>query len=70
MLALAARADGGARLEPLVSFMTDPAGAQIVNAVGPIRRIVESGAEAPRRYLVIAPGLATQPGKPVQVQKE
>jgi len=70
VLALAARADGGGPLQPLASFMTNPAGAQIVNAVGPIRQIVRSGAEAPRRYLVIAPGSATRPGKPVQVQKE
>ena len=70
VLALAGRADGGGPLQPLASFMTNPAGAQIVNAVGPIRQIVRSDAEAPRRYLVIAPGSATQPGKPVQVQKE
>ena len=70
VLALAARADGGGPLEPLASFTTNPAGAQIVNAVGPIRQVVESGAETPRRYLVIAPGSAMQPGKPVQVQKE
>jgi YVTN family beta-propeller protein len=70
VLALAARSDGGGPLQPLASFMTNPAGAQIVNAVGPIRQIVRSGAEAPRRYLVIAPGSATQLGKPVQVQKE
>ena len=70
VLALAGRADGGGPLQPLASFMTNPAGAQIVNAVGPIRQIVRSDAEAPRRYLVIAPGSATRPGKPVQVQKE
>jgi len=67
---MAACADGGGPLEPLASFTTNPAGAQIVNAVGPIRQVVEGGAEAPRRYLVIAPGSATQAGKPVHVQKE
>jgi hypothetical protein len=41
-----------------------------VNAVGPIRQLVQGGADAPRRYLVIAPGSAMQPGKPVQVQVE
>jgi hypothetical protein len=50
--------------------MTNPAGSAIVNAIGPIRQVVQGEADAPRRYLVIAPGPATQPGKPVQVQVE
>ncbi len=33
------------RLEPLAAFMTNPAGAAIVNAVGPIRQIVQSNME-------------------------
>jgi YVTN family beta-propeller protein len=70
VLALANRADGGGKLEPLASFMTNPAGSAIVNAIGPIRQVVQGEADAPRRYLVIAPGPATQPGKPVQVQVE
>jgi hypothetical protein len=70
VLALASRADGSGALEPLASFMTNPAGSAIVNAVGPIRQVVQGRAEAPRRYLVIAPGSAMQPGKPVQVQVE
>jgi YVTN family beta-propeller protein len=68
VLALAGRADGSGALEPLASFMTNPAGSQIVNAVGPIRQVVRSEAATSRRYLVIAPGSTTQPGKPVQVQ--
>jgi hypothetical protein len=48
--------------------MTNPAGSAIVNAVGPIRQVVQGGADAPRRYLVIAPGSATELGKPVQIQ--
>jgi hypothetical protein len=70
VLALSDRADGGGKLEPLASFTTNPAGSAIVNAVGPIRQIVQSEAETRRRYLVIAPGSATQLGKPVQVQAE
>jgi YVTN family beta-propeller protein len=70
VLALANRADGDGKLEPLASFMTNPAGSAIVNAIGPIRQVVQGEADAPRRYLVIAPGPATQPGKPVQVQVE
>ena len=39
---------------PLAGFMTNPAGAAIVNAVGPIRQVVDggealSGASSPRR---------------------
>jgi YVTN family beta-propeller protein len=68
VLALAIRADGGGTLEPLASFMTNPAGSAIVNAVGPIRQLVQGEADAPRRYLVIAPGSATELGKPVQIQ--
>jgi YVTN family beta-propeller protein len=68
VLALSSRADGGGELESLASFMTNPAGSAIVNAVGPIRQVVQGGADAPRRYLVIAPGGAAEPGKPVQIQ--
>jgi hypothetical protein len=68
VLALASRPDGSGALEPLAAFMTNPAGAAIVNAVGPIRQIVQSDAKTERRYLVIVPGSAEQPGKPVQVQ--
>jgi YVTN family beta-propeller protein len=68
VLALAARPDGGGPLEPLSAFTTNPAGAAIVNAVGPIRQIVRGEAQAERRYLVIAPGTADKPGKPVQLQ--
>lgn len=68
VLALATQADGGGSLEPLASFMTNPEGAAIVNALGPIRQIVRSDTPGFRRYLVIAPGSMTNVGKPVQVQ--
>jgi YVTN family beta-propeller protein len=68
VLALATRPDGSGALEPLSAFMTNPAGSAIVNAVGPIRQIVQSNAKAERRYLVIVPGTADKPGRPVQVQ--
>jgi YVTN family beta-propeller protein len=70
VLALSQRPDGGGVLEPLAAFTTNPAGSAIVNAVGPIRQLVQSEADAPSRYLVIVPGSATQLGKPVQVQVE
>ncbi|GGF15703.1 hypothetical protein GCM10011611_21880 [Aliidongia dinghuensis] len=68
VLALSSRADGGGKLEPLASFMTNPAGAAIVNAIGPIRQVVQDDRKAERRYLVIAAGTAAEAGKPVQVQ--
>jgi hypothetical protein len=40
----------------------------IVNAMGPIRQLVETDAKAQRRYLVIAPLNGAEPGAPVQVQ--
>jgi YVTN family beta-propeller protein len=68
VLALGKKPDGSGKLEPLSSFTTNPAGAAIVNAVGPIRQIVQGDMKVPRRYLVIAPGTAAAPGTPVQVQ--
>jgi len=70
VLAFAKNADGVGELEPLARFTTNPAGSAIVDASGPIRQIVQTGAELPRRYLVIAPGPAAQPGSPVQWQVE
>jgi YVTN family beta-propeller protein len=68
VLALSNRADGGGSLEPLASFVTNAAGAAIVNAVGPIRQFVEGGDDTKRRYLVIVQGSATAPGKVAQIQ--
>ena len=68
VLALSRQPDGGGVLEPLATFTTNAAGAAIVNALGPIRQIVRDSGATPRRYLVIAPGTASQHGAPVQVQ--
>jgi YVTN family beta-propeller protein len=70
VLALAERVDGGGKLEPLASFLTNPAGAQIVNAVGPIRQVVTPDTDAPRRYLVIVSGSVDKLGSLVQVQAD
>jgi YVTN family beta-propeller protein len=59
VLALSARADGAGPLTPLATFTTNPAGAAIVNAVGPIRALAQGGGE--RRFLVIVASGATQP---------
>jgi YVTN family beta-propeller protein len=70
VLALATQANGHGRLEPLAAFMTNPAGSAIVNAVGPIRQIVQSQVKPERRYLVIVPNAGGKLGQPVQVQVE
>ncbi|RYH67620.1 MAG: YncE family protein [Alcaligenaceae bacterium] len=67
-LALSANAKGEGELQPLAAFMTNPAGAAIVNTVGPIRQVIEAKDNAARRYLVIAPGAAKDIGAAVQVQ--
>jgi len=70
VLALSDDAKGTGRLEPLAGFMTNPAGAAIVNTIGPIRQVIQVDVNAPKRYLVIAPGTPAQPGQPVQVQAQ
>jgi YVTN family beta-propeller protein len=70
VLALSQRPDGGGVLEPLSAFTTNPAGSAIVNALGPIRQLVQGEDSIQRRYLVIASGTADQLGAPVQVQAQ
>jgi hypothetical protein len=68
VLALATGSDGSGTLESVGSFMTNPAGSAIVNAVGPIRQLVRSETLGPRRHLVISRDSARGPGAPVQLQ--
>ena len=70
VLALAKKRDGSGTLQPLSAFKTNPAGAAIVTAVGPIRQLVKDEGDTQKRYLVIAPGTADQLGAPVQVQAD
>src|SRR5579859_549687 len=70
LLALASEPSGAGLQEPLQGFMTNPAGAAIVNAIGPIRQLVRGEGNNPRRYLVILPGTADSHGTPVQVQRD
>ena len=70
VIELVDRADGGGAAESLAQFMTNPAGSAIVNAIGPIRQIVQSGGDTARRYLAIAPIVDGKPGEPVQVQSK
>jgi len=69
VLALSTRPDGTGVVEPLAAFTTNPAGAAIVDTLGPIRQVVQQQTQAPRRYLVIVPGTADKYGPPVQVQR-
>jgi YVTN family beta-propeller protein len=55
-------------LEPLANFMANPAGAAVVNTVGPIRQVVRPSTPAPRRILVIAPVVDGKIGAVVQTQ--
>jgi YVTN family beta-propeller protein len=70
LLALATEPSGAGVLEPLQGFMTNPAGAAIVNTIGPIRQLVRGENNIPRRYLVILAGTPDAHGAPVQVQRE
>ncbi|OJU13669.1 MAG: hypothetical protein BGN86_14125 [Caulobacterales bacterium 68-7] len=68
-LALADAPDGSGPLQPLAGFMTNPAGAAVVNAVGPLRQVVGADAPAKRRFLVIAEGKPAAVGRVVQRQR-
>jgi YVTN family beta-propeller protein len=68
VLALSNLPNGDGVLEPLAAFTTNPAGSAIVNAVGPIRQVVQGEDKLHRRHLVIVSGTPAQLGAPVQVQ--
>lgn len=68
VLALSRHSDGSGTLQPLAAFKTNPSGAQVVNAVGPIRQLVRAETPTQRRYLVIVSGTAAALGPLVQIQ--
>lgn len=68
VLALSTDAEGKGAKQPLASFMINPAGAAIVNAIGPIRQIVQDTPANDRKYLVILPGTPGDMGPPFQMQ--
>ena len=68
VLALSDDPKGAGHLEPLAGFMSNPAGAAIVNTIGPIRQVVQGGGAAEKRYLVIVGGTPTQLDEIVQTQ--
>jgi hypothetical protein len=71
VLGLADSPDGTGNVQVLATFMSNPAGSAIVNALGQIRELVTPGASTAgdkRRYLVVAPQVSGKPAAPVQVQ--
>jgi YVTN family beta-propeller protein len=68
VLALSNDRNGKTAREPLAAFMTNPAGAAIVNAIGPIRQITKADHNELRRYLLIVNGKPGELGEPVQFQ--
>jgi YVTN family beta-propeller protein len=66
VLALTTNPDGTGTIEPIAQFMTNPAGAQIVNAV-----VVDPATPArnERRYLAVMTFENGKPGQPVQLQQ-
>jgi YVTN family beta-propeller protein len=68
VLALSGDPKGTGRLEPLAGFMTNPAGAAIVNTIGPIRQVIRrwSLAKTVSRY----PQWSTDAGDIIQVQTQ
>lgn len=70
VLALSTDPNGKASPEPLAAFMTNPMGAAIVNAIGPIQQVTQADKNDARRYLIIVNGKPGELGEPVQVQAQ
>jgi hypothetical protein len=68
VLSLSTRPNGTGAIQPLAAFTTNPAGAAIVNAIGPIRQLVQPDAPEQRRYLVVMRGTPQAVGSVVQFQ--
>lgn len=68
-LVLVQNPDGSGDAEPIADFMTNPAGAAIVNMTGPIRQVVQNQVPASRRWLAIREGRTAAPGAILQVQQ-
>jgi YVTN family beta-propeller protein len=68
VLSFATRADGTGAIQPLAAFTTNPAGSAIVNAIGPIRQLVQPDTPERRRFLVVMRGTPQAIGSVVQFQ--
>ena len=68
VLSLSTHPDGSGVVQPLAAFTTNPAGAAIVNAIGPIRQLVQPNTPEQRRYLEVRSGTPQTIGPVVQFQ--
>jgi YVTN family beta-propeller protein len=66
VLGLSDHADGSGKIQPLLDFATNPAGAAIITTVGPIRQVVDAGQKTEKKHLVIAEGTSAAPGAVAQ----
>jgi YVTN family beta-propeller protein len=69
VLALSSKPDGEGRLQSIAAFTTNPAGAAIVDTVGPIRVLFEGTDSSIAKHLVIAEGTSAMIGAIVQIQQ-
>jgi YVTN family beta-propeller protein len=68
VLSLSTRPDGSGAIQPLAAFTTNPAGSAIVNAIGPIRQLVQPDTPEQRRFLMVMQGTPQTIGSVVQFQ--
>lgn len=68
-LAISTQADGSGALVPIARFMSNSAGAAIVDAVGKLRAALAGDGSVPREYLVVAMEEDGKPGKALQVSR-
>lgn len=68
VLSLSTLPDDTGAIQPLAAFTTNPAGWAIVNAIGPIRQLVQTDKPEQRRFLVVMRGTPQTIGSVVQFQ--
>ncbi len=68
VLSLSTRPDGTGANQPLAAFTTNAAGSAIVNAIGPIRQLVQPATPEQRRLLMVMRGTPQKIGPVVQFQ--
>jgi YVTN family beta-propeller protein len=68
ILSLSTGPGGTGAIQPLAAFTSNPAGSAIVNAIGPIRQLVQPDTPEQRRFLVVMRGTPETIGPVVQFQ--
>ena len=69
LLALSSSADGALPREAVAFFTTNPAGAAIVNAIGPLRKVAQPDAPSQKRYFVIVAQTGDPMAAPLQLER-